>query len=143
MAEEFKVTAAFVCGLNPHPVTKLEGVRSSRIGRVFAPCIYGKARLPDNVREYDLDFPITIADATSKEKLEELRKNFHTRIDQAFDAFLARWEEAAKMIAQRENKEPRTLKDALKEMKAVNENETPPPDKGDDVGPDNPVATGN
>lgn len=117
MTEDLKATVVFVCGLNPHPVTKIEGVHSTRVGRTFAPAVFGKARLPDNIREYEVDFPVSVADADSKERLEDLRKAFHERVDATFDAFLKRWEEASKLIEKREDKKPRSVVEALKEMK--------------------------
>jgi hypothetical protein len=116
MAEGLKATVVFVCGLNPHPVTKLEDVYSVRVGNVFAPALHGKARLPDNVREYEVDFPIAVADADSEERLEALRKAFHERIDQTFDAYLKKWEEASKMIEKREGKTV-SLAEALQKKK--------------------------
>jgi hypothetical protein len=104
MAEEFKATAVFVCGINPHPVTKLDGVHSARVGKMFAPCVYGKARLPDNVREYEVDFPISVADADSLEKLEELRKALHDRLDITFQAYIKKWEAASKILSARAEK---------------------------------------
>jgi len=119
MAEGLKATVVFVCGLNPHPVTKLVDVNSVRVGNVFAPAVHGKARLPDNVREYEVDFPIAVADADSAERLEELRKAFHERIDHTFDAYLKKWEEASKMIEKREAKSPVVLKEVPKEGEEV------------------------
>ena len=124
MTEGLKATVVFVCGLNPHPVTKLEDVYSVRVGNVFAPALHGKARLPDNVREYEVDFPIAVADADSVERLEALRKAFHERIDQTFDAYLKKWEEASKMIEKREGK-AESLVDILKKKKKK---------EGDEVG---------
>lgn len=116
MTEGLKATVVFVCGLNPHPVTKLVDVNSVRVGNVFAPAVHGKARLPDNVREYEVDFPIAVADADSAERLEELRKAFHERIDHTFDAYLKKWQEASKMVEKREGKTV-SLADALKKKK--------------------------
>jgi len=120
MTEGLKATVVFVCGLNPHPVTKLVDVNSVRVGNVFAPAVHGKARLPDNVREYEVDFPIAVADADSAERLEELRRAFHERIDHTFDAYLKKWEEASKMIEKREGKTV-SLADALRKKKEGDE----------------------
>lgn len=117
MANDIKATAVFVCGLNPHPVTKLESVRSTRAGTSFVPSVCGKARLPDNVREYEVDFPISVADIDSEEKLESLRQAFHARIDATFEAYLKRWEEVSKAVESREKKSLRPVVEALREVK--------------------------
>jgi len=137
MAEEIKTTVIFVCGLNPHPVTKLDDVHSVRIGKMFVPAIHGKARLPDNVREYEVDFPITIADADTTEKFESLRKAFHERLDQSFDGYTKKWQEAASLIEQREKKAPRTITEALKEVKEKQDAE-----QGEKVGDTDSVDIG-
>lgn len=125
MSNEIKATVIFACGLNPHPVTRIEGVRSARVGKMFAPSVHGKARLPDNFREYEVDFPISIADADSMTKLEEVRKAFHARLDSNFDAFIKRWEEASKMIEEKEASKLKALKEAAnneeKKLKSVKE----------------------
>lgn len=117
MSNDIKATVVFVCGLNPHPVTKLESVRSTRAGTAFVPSVCGKARLPDNVREYEVDFPIAVADVDSLEKFESLRQAFHARVDASFEAYLKRWEEVSKAVESREKKPMRTVVEALKEVK--------------------------
>jgi hypothetical protein len=114
-----KGTVVFACGLNPHPVSKIEGIRSIRAGRVFMPAIFGKARYPNELREYDIDFPISVSDMDSQEKLEAVRAMYHKQLDNVFDAFIQKWEEVAKTIE--EQGKPKTVREALKKVPDLTE----------------------
>lgn len=113
MTEELKATAVFVCGLNPHMITRLDDITSIRAGGMFVPALHSRARLPDGIREYEVDFPIFVADTDTTERFEKIRADFHMRVDRSFDAYIEKWKEAkaaaeakdAKKVVKLERKE--------------------------------------
>jgi len=116
MSEELKATAVFVCGLNPHPVTRLDDITSIRAGGMFVPAVHSRARLPDGVREYEVDFPIFVGDSDTLERFEKMRGDLHARIDRAFDAYIEKWREAkyqAEVKAGEPTSDAKSLKDLV------------------------------
>jgi len=96
MYEEVKASVVFMCALSAQPVTKFEDIITVKTNSgLFLPAVAAKAFYDQN-RESNIYFPIFCVDALNGDKLEEVREAFHKKIDDAFDAHKAMWEESAK-----------------------------------------------
>lgn len=96
MSEDIKASIVFMCALSAQPVTKFEDVITVKTNSgLFLPAVAAKANYDQN-REVSVYFPIFSVDAVNSEKLEEVRAAFHKKIDDAFDAHKAAWEEMLK-----------------------------------------------
>jgi hypothetical protein len=85
-------------------ITRLDDITSIRAGGMFVPALHSRARLPDGIREYEVDFPIFVADTDSTERFEKLRAEIHMRVDRSFDAYIEKWKEAKKAAEDRDAK---------------------------------------
>jgi hypothetical protein len=118
---EVKATIVFMCNLNPHPVTKFDCVHSVRAGKMYLPAVHGKARLPDDLREYEVDFPLSILDTDKEEGFNNARKFLHERVDEAFDRYLEKWKKVQQTL---KDKKAVNLKEYLDKKKEEKEQQT-------------------